>query len=551
MLAVVILPILIPLNIVHGRNASDSIHGLDRLSWANVGAAHVDYYWAHLVLMTYAVALTCFLIQKEMNFYIRARQSYLLSHIRNNKCSIRTILVSDIPTDKMSLSNLLRIYGSIADDVQRIVINRNYTPLMQIIKKRDASHLALENAVTRMIQKALTSIEESSAPTINTSFLIQSLYRQHRPRTRLPFLPWLPSLPLIGVEVDLIDHNRKEISRLNRHITNLQANREQFSPLNSAFISFSNVRSAYIAYQSLIDSKPATFQAQSIGVEPRDIIWPNLSHGWLQRAFRSLVIRLCVALLIALWAIPIAFTGFLSQISYVIELWPELHYLEKVSKSTVSILQGIAPQVLLILLTMMLPLILRFLSEQQGLFTTSSIEIAVQDYYFAFLFIQVFLTVSLSSSITTIADEIYHGFDSVPRVLARSLPKTSNYFFSYILLQAFSISASQLIQIPNLFKCYILSRALDITPRAKVQRRRSMHTQMQWGTLYPVFTNLACIGKIFDTTILCMKSDISDESIRSHLQYNCTVDTSYLHHFILPASSGIPIQSAVCDPAPI
>ena len=512
MLAVVILPILIPLNIIHGRNASDSIHGLDRLSWANVGATHVHYYWAHFVSMAYAVAVTCFLIYREMNFYIKARQSYLLSHVRDDKCSARTILVSDIPTDKISIFSLTRIYGGIAGDVQTVVINRDYTQLMQDIKKRDTLHLALEIAETRMIQKALKSIEKTGKPTLNTSFSVQSLCPQHRPRSRLPILPWLPSLPLIGVEVDLIDHNRKEIFKLNHQITELQAKYEKYPPLNSAFISFSNARSANLAYQSLIDSKPATFQAQSIGVEPRDIIWPNLSHGWLQRTIRPLMIRLCVALLIAIWALPIAFTGFLSQISYVIVIWPKLHFLEEVSQSTLSLLQGIAPQVLLLLLTMMLPLILRFLSEQQGLLTYNAVEIAVQNYYFTFLFIQVFLTVSLSSSITTIADEIYHGFNSVPKVLAKSLPKTSNYFLSYILLQAFSISAGQLIQIPNLVKCYVLTRALDITPRAKAQRKRSMHTQTQWGTLYPVFTNLACIGRVFDTTILCIKSDKSDKA---------------------------------------
>jgi calcium permeable stress-gated cation channel len=39
-LALVIIPILVPLNIIDGKNDLGGIRGLDRLSWANVGLAH-------------------------------------------------------------------------------------------------------------------------------------------------------------------------------------------------------------------------------------------------------------------------------------------------------------------------------------------------------------------------------------------------------------------------------------------------------------------------------------------------------------------------------
>ena len=190
---------------------------------------------------------------------------------------------------------------------------------------------------------------------------------------------------------------------------------------------------------------------------------------------------------------------------------------------------------------MMLFLILRFLSEQQEFLIINSIEIAIQNYYFVFLFIQMFLTISLFSSITIIVDEIYYEFDFVSKVLAKNLSKTSNYFFSYILLQIFSINASQFIQISNRVKCYIVTQALNLTSRIKAQRKKSMHIQIQWKTLYFVFTNLACINKVFDTTILSIMFEIFDEDIKSHLQYICIIDTFYLRYFIFSASFNISI----------
>ena len=199
--------------------------------------------------------------------------------------------------------------------------------------------------------------------------------------------------------------------------------------------------------------------------------------------------------LIGAWALPIAFTGFLSQVSYVMDFSPRFQFLTKLSKPALSLIQRFFPQALLMLFTILLPQVLRIVSEQQELLTTSAVESSVQTYYFGFLFIQIFLTVSLSSSFTTITNQIYNGFDSVPKILAQNLPKTSDYFFSYILLQALSISAGQLIQILTLIRWYFLAPLFDITPRAKVHRKRFLHAQMQWGTIFPVFTNLSCIGK--------------------------------------------------------
>lgn len=174
---------------------------------------------------------------------------------------------------------------------------------------------------------------------------------------------------------------------------------------------------------------------------------------------------------------------------------PWLKGLNKLPASLLGVIQGVLPQAVLMFFLILLPIILRFLAKQQGFVTEMAVELAVQKYYFLFLFVQVFLTVSLSSSIATIVNSIYHGLDSVPTLLAASLPKSSNYFFSYLLLQAFSISAGNLLQITRLIQSLLLAPLVDRTPRQKWNRTRVI-PELQWGTLFPIFTNLGCIGKI-------------------------------------------------------
>jgi hypothetical protein len=44
LLALTLLPILLPMNVLSGRNEARGVRGLDRLSFSNVGLSHADRY---------------------------------------------------------------------------------------------------------------------------------------------------------------------------------------------------------------------------------------------------------------------------------------------------------------------------------------------------------------------------------------------------------------------------------------------------------------------------------------------------------------------------
>ena len=500
MLGVVILPVLLPLNFVHGKNAADNIQGLDRLSWANVDGDHVNYYWAHMTLLIYAVTLTCHMVYKELHYYVIIRQSHIQSRYQSSRLSARTILITDIPKEVAFPEKLQSLLGSASPSIQAVWINRDYTSLIKTIRRRDKVLAALEIAQLKTLRRALRLLKSSSTTDNGGTSMIKVDSKGQYSRFK-PHLKQHPSSltaeSILDVKSDQLNRYWKELAKLNNDIRSKRTACESFPPVGSAFVTFNDIKAAHSVCQCLISQTPASYLPQCLGTRAQDIIWKNIGMKWWERSARSLLAKVFVAILIIIWALPVAFTGFLSQISYVVMLWPRLGFLQEVPRTLLTLIQGVLPQALLMILTVLIPIILRILAEQQGLLTSSSVELAVQNYYFIFLFLQVFLTVSLSSSITTIANEIYHGFDSIPRVLAENLPKTSNYFFSYILLQGLSVSAGQILQLPNLVKWFIVGPVLDITPRAQVSRKRAIHSNIQWGSLYPTFTNLACIGTLF------------------------------------------------------
>ena len=399
MLAAVTLPILIPLNVVHEKSNADEVESLDRLSWANVGFNHLDYYWAHLALLLYTVVLTCATIYRETIFYVKIRQRYLWSESQTSKRGMRTILITGVPEHLRDSEKLRALYDNTFGDVQTVWISRDCQKLTKALRHRERIRSLLEAAETRLIRRSLPrrtpNMAEDNATKTDKPIYSQYIRQQTRQSTRLALSPWLPVLPMIGKRVDLIEHYREEMIRYNNKISELQSDSTRYAAVSSAFM-FNNSKSASIASQSLIDPRPARMAVQCIGVEPQDIIWKNIGFGWWERIFRTLCARLCVLFSIGAWALPIAFTGFLSQVSYVIEFWPRWRFLAGLSKPLLSLIQGIFPQTLLMLLTILLPQLIRTITEQQGLLTTS-IELSVQAYYFGFLFIQIFLTVSLSS----------------------------------------------------------------------------------------------------------------------------------------------------------
>ncbi|GIJ88580.1 hypothetical protein Asppvi_007504 [Aspergillus pseudoviridinutans] len=318
-----------------------------------------------------------------------------------------------------------------------------------------------------------------------------------RDTMRLPIfgLSWMPSLWLIGKKVDTIDYCRKEVARLNLEIEIDQQHPEKFPLMNSAFIQFNHQVAAHMACQAVSHHLPKQMAPRIVEISPDDVIWDNMSIRWWERYLRTFGILTIVCAMVVGWAFPVAFTGLLSQLSYLENAFKWLSWLSKLPDWLISAIQGILPPLFLAILMALLPLILRFLCRAQGSHTGMAIELTVQNYFFAFLFVQLFLVVAISSSFSTIIDNVTN-VTSWPELLAQNIPSSSNYFFSYMILQALSVSAGALVQIFGLISWFILAPLLDNTARKKWGRTTNLN-QMQWGTFFPVYTTLAAIGLIY------------------------------------------------------
>ncbi|KAL9595258.1 MAG: hypothetical protein Q9219_006562, partial [cf. Caloplaca sp. 3 TL-2023] len=332
------------------------------------------------------------------------------------------------------------------------------------------------------------------------------LKEKDRDTMRLPIFgwQWMPSLPLIGQKVDTIDHCRKELARLNVEIEQDQKEPEKFPLMNSAFIQFNHQVAAHMACQSISHHTPQQMTPRIVEISPDDVIWDNMSVKWWENYARTGAVVLLISALVLGWAVPVAFTGILGNLDSISRYLDSiadqhhswLHWVQNLPKGVLGIISGVLPQALLAGLLALLPITLRFLARSQGNHTGMAVELSVQNYYFAFLFVQVFLVVSISSGFTNVVTQLSDNPTNVAGILAQNLPRSTNYFFSYMLLQALTVSAGALVQLGGLFKWFILAPIADSTGRQKWRRQTNL-SDINWGTFFPVYTNLAAIGLIY------------------------------------------------------
>ena len=121
-------------------------------------------------------------------------------------------------------------------------------------------------------------------------------------------------------------------------------------------------------------------------------------------------------------------------------------------------------------------------------------ELFTQNAYFAFQVIQVFLITTLTSSASAVVKKIVDDPSGVTELLAQNIPKASNFYISYFLVQGLPIATGVLTQVVGFFIFIFIYKFLSGTPRAMYQKWANL-SAVSWGSVLPVYTNIAVISK--------------------------------------------------------
>ncbi|KAL2810124.1 hypothetical protein BJX63DRAFT_325712 [Aspergillus granulosus] len=462
---------------------------LDALSFSNV--KNPKRYYAHALMACVYFTYVFYTVTRESLFYANLRQAYLNSPAYAHRISSRTVLFMSVPEDYKNEEKLQQVFG---DTIRRIWITSECRELQKKVQERDKYAHRLERLETKLIRSANSmrlKILKSGAPTPTDCDDCGSsgpaMYHKIKRPTHRP--------KLFGEKVDSIRWLREEIMRLTKDIEAQQErhrNRD-VKLLSAIFIEFNSQSDAQVALQTLSHHQPLHMTPRFISIAPDEVVWSALNLSWWQRIVRKFLIQGGIAAMIIFWSIPSALVGTISNITYLTTEISFLRFIDDLPEVIKGVIAGLLPAAALVLLMSLVPIICRFCARRAGVPSAARVELFTQTAHFCFQVVQVFLVTTLTSAASAATAQIIQDPLSAKDLLAENLPKATNFYISYFLLQGLTTSSLAVVQIMSVLVFKFITTFFDGSPRRLYERWAAL-SAISWGNVFPVFTNMGVIA---------------------------------------------------------
>lgn len=449
----ILFPILLPVNATNGHH----LKGFEILSFADV--KNKNRFYAHVFLSWIVFGMITYILYKELYYYIVLRQAVQTTPLYDGLLSSRTVIITELQPEMAQEIEMDKRFP----EATNINLAYDLTELQELNKKRTKIFKKLEAALNSVIKKSMKlklkyqkHPEKLYGPEGNKRVNDLETYVPYnkRPSFRLPItIPrfgWKVSIPFlpIGKKVNTIPYCTEELAELNDQIHEKQLKWDTNGKLPAAFLQFETQLDAQKCYQS-IDGVlgPKTFGSKLIGCAPEDIIWSNVSLTTKVRRSKRILANTLMVLLLIFWAIPVAVVGCISNINFLTEKVHFLRFINNLPNVLMGLITGISPTILLALLMSLLPPFIRMLGVLSGALTQQEADQYCHKWYYAFQVIQVFIVTTLASSASATVEAIIRDPSSAMTLLAANLPKASNFYIVYFLLQGLTVPSLSLIHI--------------------------------------------------------------------------------------------------------
>ncbi|XP_002990725.2 CSC1-like protein ERD4 [Selaginella moellendorffii] len=244
------------------------------------------------------------------------------------------------------------------------------------------------------------------------------------------------TLGLLGPSVDSVDFYKEKLREASERHKSSKTAAAAAPPGRAAILVFNNPAAAAACGQCVYSASSAGRWVTSPAPEPRQMIWGNVKIPWYQRYIRQAIVYTLVALTILFFMIPIGFVSAFSTLDKLEKLVPFVKNIEKI-KVLSTVLQAYLPQLALIVFLALLPTLLLFLSRMEGIVSQSHVERAAAGKYFYFNVFNVFLGITITSSLFDTVKKIQKEPNSTVSLLGAAIPPAASFFITFIALRFF------------------------------------------------------------------------------------------------------------------
>ncbi|PYH99927.1 glycogen debranching enzyme [Aspergillus ellipticus CBS 707.79] len=424
-----------------------------------------NYLWMYVIFTYIFTGLAVYMLIQDTNKVIQTRQKYLGSQTSTTD---RTIRLSGIPPDLGSEEKIKEFMeGLQVGKVESVTICRDWRELDRLVDERLQLLRNLEWAWTKHLGYKRVKASANRLPYIHQqprgssivsdedSERIQLLsesgrdhvadYNHKRPTIRL----WYGPFKLRYKSVDAIDYYEEKLRRLDEQIQ--VARQKEYPPTEVAFVTMESIAASQMVVQAILDPHPMQLLAR-LAPAPADVVWKNTYIPRSRRMMQSWSITGVIGFLTVFWSVLLIPVAYLLEIETLHKVFPQLADALARNPLAKSLVQTGLPTLVLSLLTVAVPYLYNWLSNQQGMMSRGDIELSVISKTFFFSFFNLFLVFTVFGTATT-----FYGFwenlrdafkdaTTIAFALAKTLENFAPFYINFLCLQGIGLFPFRLLE---------------------------------------------------------------------------------------------------------
>lgn len=475
--------ILVPINLSISKDARASI--LRRMSVHITDDETKSLLNFHFVCAVITISTLHFLLIQETKSALRIRSAYMESPRYKMLVSSRVVLISGIPHHMRNYHSLATFCKSFTGNIEHLWFVDDFRETAMNVQEAQKAFDLLERSESKCLARGISASSYSQYPSYQ---LVLPNFEKFGIRSRFLLSSWVTML--MGIEKQpMRSWCISQIIESNRRMSERQKNGE--GRTDKAFIEFQSQSSARIASQC-INLSGKHFGRTITDVDPRDIFWSNLlEETEVVRQLKYFLIRIALLCAIGFSVLPVSIIGFFFQsVSHLIS---SINGVNNLPPEARSLIANVLPSLMLNIYTVCHLELIKSLLKHGTIWTGQELQLLLQRWYFLSLFVQQFLAVSISTSITKIFLLIIQRPSTLPILLARNLPEAVHFFYRHFAVKILAVCGADFLRIGGLFNHLVIQPWTSLTPREKFHKSTSLPCP-QWGLLYPILSLYGVIG---------------------------------------------------------
>lgn len=419
-----------------------SISGLNYQDGKLRSDPNTQWYWAPFSATWLFSILIAYFMYRASCDYIDMRQYYF--RMPKNEASMKSLMVSKIPKDKQNdraLKSWIESTKAIQYPITDTMMGHHDSKLTTLFEEHELAVHQLETSLAAYLSDGKNT-DKKKRPTVRVDGVFFGLFG--------------------GKKVDAIEYYTDQVSQKEKEIQKLRKQQNNMAPYG--WISFDRIEYAHATERTLEKWLKKTKNDNAFHIRlsptPQNLVWNNLPLDDKARITKRWIGRIIYWVFVFAWMVPMSALSATSNIINVIRLIPNSASFIENHQVLMGLIQAYFTPIVMAIFFYFLPAFFRFLSQQQGYWTYTTLDRKVLTKLYVFFIFNNLLVFTLTSMLFGIYGQIralvesgslhadQSSISNYILQIAKNISEVSTFWINFVCLKSLGLTMDLAMLVP-------------------------------------------------------------------------------------------------------